>query len=475
MPNISFSSIILATKNAFAVLKKEGGFDNLTGQFSKLKKSRFVRDVTIVAGGTAVAQAITVAFSPIITRLYGPEAFGVLGVFVAIIAMLTPVATLSYALAIVLPASDGDARALAKLSLIIALCVAAVIAVVFGFFHQQIAHLFGFEASALYLLIIPIVILLTASEQVLSQWLIRKKQFRAISGVAVAQAATVNVSKTGVGLLMATAPVLLIINAIGHILHTIFLWFGAQSTLSDRVSQNIVSVSAQKASMKDLANTYRDYPLFRSPQIMLNSISQNIPTLMLAAFFGPIPAGFYALTRRVLTLPKSLISQSVGKVFFPRIAALAQQGKDLQPYIVKATGGLALIGLLPFGIVILFGPWIFSFIFGSEWFIAGEYARWLSLWLYFTFLNVPSVQAIPLLDLQGHFLVYEVLSITVRSSAIAFGALVLSSDVVAIMLFSIGGAVLNVLLISWVILRSKNRVRKNLGERVRPGHKENRQ
>ena len=45
----------------------------MKSKFVKLSKNPFVRNVMIVATGTAVSQAITMAFSPIITRLYGPE------------------------------------------------------------------------------------------------------------------------------------------------------------------------------------------------------------------------------------------------------------------------------------------------------------------------------------------------------------------------------------------------------------------
>ncbi|UCZ56541.1 hypothetical protein LGV61_12545 [Desulfurispirillum indicum] len=40
---------------------------------TKLYNSKFIRNVAIVASGTAAAQAITMAFAPIITRIYGPE------------------------------------------------------------------------------------------------------------------------------------------------------------------------------------------------------------------------------------------------------------------------------------------------------------------------------------------------------------------------------------------------------------------
>jgi hypothetical protein len=95
----------------------------------------FLHNVAIVAGGTATAQIIAIAFSPIIARLYGPEAFGILGVFMAAFAMITPLSGLTYGVAIVLPASDDEARALLKLSLMIGLVVTILSALVFGGFQ----------------------------------------------------------------------------------------------------------------------------------------------------------------------------------------------------------------------------------------------------------------------------------------------------------------------------------------------------
>ncbi|MBO1928615.1 hypothetical protein J4731_01440 [Providencia rettgeri] len=51
-------------------------------------------------------------FSPIITRLYGPEVFGILGTFTAILTVITPIAALTYPIAIVLPKSDAMLKVL---------------------------------------------------------------------------------------------------------------------------------------------------------------------------------------------------------------------------------------------------------------------------------------------------------------------------------------------------------------------------
>src|SRR5690606_8930446 len=142
----------------------------------------------------------------------------------------------------------------------------------------------------------------------------------------------------------------------------------------------------------------------RAPQILINAISQSMPILLLASFFGPASAGFYSIGRTVLGMPTQLIGKSVGDVFYPRIAEAANNGENITRLLTKATLALAAVGILPFGIVMIFGPWLFEFVFGGEWKIAGEYARWLALWSFFAFVNRPSVKSIPVLNLQGQFL-----------------------------------------------------------------------
>lgn len=420
----------------------------------RLRSSRFLGNVAILAGGTAAAQVISVAFSPLITRLYGPEAFGILGVFMAALAVMTPLTNVAYSFAIVLPLSDGEARALVKLSLLIGLAVATFSAVVFGGFHQQIADAIGFTAASGFLLLAPPVLLLSAMAEPLRQWLVRKKRFRAISRVAVVEAAVTGTSKTAVGLIVATAPVLLILGVVARALKTLLLWLSARDAFSARAA------ASDHVALRDVASRYRDFPLFRAPQVWLNTVSQAIPTLMLAALVGPAGAGFYAIARRVLGLPAALVSGAVGTVFLPRIAEANHRSERLRPLILKGTAGLALVGLLPFGAVIAFGPWLFGLVFGADWTAAGEYARWLSVMLYFRFINVPSVQAIPLLGLQGQLLLYEVVVVTLRVASLAFGAIVLGSDIAAIALFAIAGAVMYVWLIVWVICSSDTRSRE---------------
>jgi len=88
--------------------------------------SGFLRSVAVVAGGTALAQLVHLASMPVVTRLYGPQAYGVFNLFVSMVVVVSNVATLSYAVAIVLPRRDAVAYWLLKASVASAVAVSAI-------------------------------------------------------------------------------------------------------------------------------------------------------------------------------------------------------------------------------------------------------------------------------------------------------------------------------------------------------------
>lgn len=420
-----------------------------------LSKSHFVRNVAVVATGTAGAQAVTMLFAPVITRLYGPEAFGLLGTFLAIVAIVTPVAALTYPIAIVLPRHDQDAKGLVRLSAWLAFFMALVTAMVLLVAGDVIARALNLESVEQYLLLVPIAMFFAALHQIMQQWLIRKKLFKVTAKVAVFQALTVNGTKAGIGWFHPLGAVLLVVATLGHGLHALLLWLGLRRERGRQKLEQTPQTQKERLSLLSLAQRHHDFPLYRAPQVTLNAVSQSLPVLMLASFFGPSAAGFYALGKTVMGIPTSLIGKSVGDVFYPRITEAAHNKENLHQLILKATKALALVGFLPFAVVIAAGPWLFAFVFGADWLMAGEYARWLALWMFFMFLNNPSVKALPVLGAQRFHLFFTTGTIMLRVAALAVGYYYFESDLIAVALFGGFSALINIALITIVLNKSR--------------------
>ena len=414
----------------------------------RIWRSRFARNVAVVASGTAGAQAITMAFAPLITRIYGPEAFGLLGTFMAIVAVAVPVAALAYPIAIVLPREDRDALGLVLLSVILSFAVALLAAAALWAGGDWLTATLGAESVAGFLFLIPLAMLFAAWMQIAQQWLMRKKEFGVVARSAVVHSLILNSAKSGIGWLHPVGAVLIVLATLGQALHAGLLFIGARRRHQGSTAGR---EEGSQTPLKELAHRHRDFPLYRAPQNFINAASQSLPVLMLAAFFGPAAAGFYTLGKMVMGVPSNLLGKAVTDVFYPRITEAAHNRENLPQHIVRATGALLAVGVVPFGLVFLYGPWLFSLVFGGDWAMAGEYARWMALWLFAAFINRPSVATIPVLSLQRGFLVYEIASVIARASAIVLGVSLFKSDLLAIAFFSVVGVALNLFLVVWVL------------------------
>src|SRR5699024_9405990 len=145
--------------------------------FEKLKTNSFLKNVLALSTGTAGAQLITMLASPLITRFYGPEAFGVLGAFSAIINIIVPIAALTYPIAIVLPKHEVEAKGLMKLSFIVSLIMSLITLLTLILFQNHIINILNLHGIANYLYLIPLVIIFASIMQIMNQWFIRNNKF----------------------------------------------------------------------------------------------------------------------------------------------------------------------------------------------------------------------------------------------------------------------------------------------------------
>jgi len=422
--------------------------------FKKIGEKPFVRNVIILASGTAMAQIIALASSPVITRLYGPQAFGLMGTFTAIVSIIGPLAALTYPVAIVIPKRDQDALSVIRLSLIITMIISLISMITITFFNKQIANIFNLNEISAYLFLIPLVIIFAGLMQVAEQWLIRTKQFSINARVTVLQSIIINGSKIGFGYIYPVATILIILNTLADGLRAVMMIFFAKQSNY----QKKIELKTQKRKLKELAKDYNDFPIYRAPQVFIEKISQNLPILMLTAFFGPASAGFYAIGKTVLNQPHTLISGAVGNVFYPRIVEAFNNKENITLLIKKTTFALFVVGILPFGIIILFGPFLFSFVFGSDWITAGEYARWIALFSFSEFINRPSVRTLPVLNAQKFYLNYTIIWLIIRIGLLSIGYFIFSSDYISIALFAISSIISNILLITITLKVSRKKV-----------------
>jgi len=399
------------------------------------RKSSFARDLLKLLSGAMFAQLFSVLVAPILTRLYAPEAFGVLAVFLSIIAVPGEIACLGYDRAIMLPEKDEESANLLMISLGFVALVTGLSIVVIWLGTETITRLLRTPELAPYMWLVPPLILLTGVFTALSQWTARSKRFGQLSIARISNTTITTGMPLGAGLLGYATSLSLIV---GYTFGTLaaMLWLALRVLRSDI---GLFRHDLHKQDILSRVKRYRKFPLYDTPATLLNSISWQLPTFFLAAFFSPAVTGFYALGNRVLRLPMNLLGSSLGQVFYQRATEDHQQG--ILPVFVESTfGRLVSYGLFPMLILTIIGRDLFTVVFGSQWAEAGTYTQILSIWTFFWFVSSPLSTLYYVLEKQDFFLKLNVAIIVTRAVSLGIGGY-LGSARLALALFAASGIV----------------------------------
>lgn len=333
--------------------------------------------------GATIAQAIPIAISPILTRIYTPEDFGVFALYMSVVSIISIIATGKYDLAIMLPRKDKDAMHIAALAIGITCTISLLLFIMVFLFNNQITGLLGYPELSPWLYLLPFTVLLTGVYQSLNYWSIRKKYYKRLSLNKIVQSGATGMSNIGIGIGSAGFSGGLILGGFsGQMLATGVL---ARTIYNkERIHKN----DLDKIRIYALAKTYKKFPVYFTFIYGLNAFSSSIVPILLATTFGINVAGQYYLVMRSIKGPLGIISSSVGNVFFQK----ATHGNNCYSMYIKISVYLFLIGIIPTLIFFFYGKDIFTFVFGEKWQIAGEMSSILIIMLFLSFVTIPVSQ-----------------------------------------------------------------------------------
>ena len=138
-----------------------------------------------------------------------------------------------------------------------------------------------------------------------------------------------------------------------------------------------------------MAKRYLSHPLQIAPAQVIGVGAQQIPVFLINTAYTLASAGYFALAYRLVSLPTTLIANSIGEVYRQRISvAYAERGEFLSDFRA-ALNKTALIAAPPFALLYFVAPGLFAVIFGEPWRIAGEYARILLIGSFVQFIITP--------------------------------------------------------------------------------------
>jgi len=371
---------------------------------SRLKTNSFLKSVLLLAGGSAIAQLITVGVTPILTRLFTPEDFGMLAVFVSALSILLVMGSLRFEFALPQIQNRKTAQALAYLCLLLVLFTGGL---VFCFLLLAPLPWEKGEASGGIMWLLPLGLFFAGAFQVANYWAIREKDFRTLAKANINRSFFQAALQVGLGFSGLGALAL----AIGYVV--------GQAIGASKLLLKALPVSKRFSIWRNriIACSYKRFPIFSVPAGLLNVSAIHVMPFLLLYTYGAATAGFFSLAQRAMGAPMAFLGMAIANVFLSELPRIKEnEPKRLMRFYLTACRNLSLVGLPIVAGATLILWYGVEFIFGKEWSEAALFALCLAPLFLGQFIVVPLSQTLTVLGRQDVQLLWDFLRLVLPNS-----------------------------------------------------------
>ena len=370
----------------------------------------FLRSSSILVTGTVAAQAVSFISSLILTRLYSSSEFGHFTAFSSLVAILAVFGALSYDKALILTKSNSEYRSIVVLICLILLALLILIMGSIAVLYCLDVDLplgFSYFECAVWL---PVSVFGATATLVFVYTALRKRAESTLATIKVAQNVATGALQVGAAHLMPASGLIAGL-AIGQLVN---LWalkrlLKLRDFKAAYFSRRIVVRTARK---------YNHYPKYFCPNELIDTVASQLPLLLIGSFISLSVLGQYAFCQRILSAPAAIVGQAIAQVFLQQISLGNHDNRGLKSLMFSVWRWMAIIGIIPFLIVGLFGPQVFSTLFGQPWIDAGYMAQFSAILLFVRFVSSSTSTIYLKLRLQKAQLYFTIAAFLYRNGVI---------------------------------------------------------
>lgn len=336
-----------------------------------MRLAKPITQVLMLSSGGAAASLISFMAAPILGRLYLPEHYGFLAVYMAFANFLGVASTLQLEHSII--AEQTDRRAFDLVTVCAA--IALVVSVIGGVIGVGLAVAFADSApsagASFWMLLLPF--------SALSAGMIA-----AIRSIANRLGKYGQLSRIPVYTVIVTLSVSIMLGLAGWGVSGLFLsyFLGQLLTVYAYYALYVKLVPGDQsfgmAKSIALLKRHKRFAYFTTPAELLNIVSQQAPVFALNMFGSMAVIGELSRARQIVTLPVTLIGSAASLVFRQHAARIYNQQGECIGIFTQALVLLFALGVPMTLVIWMFGPEIFRVFLGPNWENAGEIASVIS-------------------------------------------------------------------------------------------------
>lgn len=334
-------------------------------------------------GGTFLSAIIPMLTAPVIARIYAPEFYGILGLYMSISNLIGVLAYSHYPQAVMVVKEEKEAKQIIWFSFFfssgVAIFSGVVIIILLNF-----TGVFSTTKESSWMVLLPLSVIFNGITASLNNWANRTKSYTNLAFNRIFQALLTVCVQISFGLLYKDGRGLMIGFLVGQFISAVLLLY--TFIIKDK-KHSIGRPSFQ--NFKPIAMKHKKWVIYLTPTDFINSFINQSPVFLLQVLAGPSYVGSFLFTQRFLSLPQQYLSNGIVDIFKQKASEAYNRDGNCKILFLKTLKLLSSIAIIPFLVSVFFGPQIFTLAFGSKWTQAGIFAQYLSILFFFRFIISP--------------------------------------------------------------------------------------
>ena len=366
----------------------------MNNYFSKLRDQSLLVNTAKLSVGNIIMYVLPIVVTPILSRLYGPSAFGEWGIFSSLTSIVAIVMFLSID-NIIVKAEEEELGNLLVLCGGIGLMAISLLCVALALFDI-------YDSVFCYMIIIYMLAYFVYT--IVYNLNNRYGNYSKLAVSNVLQGATQAIARISLGVFFIGVINGLVYGTIlAEIITSLFLCF----CLFKIDTRKWATVTMK--GVKTLLVKYRKFPLYDAPSNLLAFSTLNLPIIILAGTFSKSSIGCFSIVLQLLLLPMSLVGSAMGKVYYQELCSAAGDSQRIEKMSESILNILLMVSVTPMLLLCCGGDYLVVLFLGDSWTTAGHVALILSLWSFPVILTQPLLPLFRAYNIQNVLLRYDIL------------------------------------------------------------------
>ena len=375
------------------------------------------KDFMTLLSGRLASQLILVLSTPILTRVYAPEHFGL----VSLVSSITqiPIIYLMGRLDQAIPQSrdDEEAGRLVGLAFSFALVVTTLCLGLCVLGHDYLVEHYNSTELPLILMTAIALFVPVSMSKIGKQW------------AAYRERHAVTASADVVGMLCQRGLPLVFFALLGVgpwalFLGQVFAFICSAFIFLNRLGKDcLVHLCLAPQQLWQTLKEYKDFPLYLGASSLIDVSMWSLVSILLGDFFGLAAIAWYGQAYALLFLPISLLNQSASNIFYPKLAQAREDQVALNDLAKMMTNLSFDLGLYPLFILLPIAPLLWGALLGESFQMSGEIAQFLIPMAVVNMTFSPLSLAVNVFHQQKAFFQQSLIQHTLRLLAFYLGCL----------------------------------------------------